>query len=68
MAALVLSFHGALWLGRDAEGAWGAVARRLHHPVGVAVAVLTAASFWVQPHIVERASSMPSRAYIPSSR
>jgi cytochrome d ubiquinol oxidase subunit II len=54
VAAVVLSFHGALWLARDQGGGWGAVARRLHRPVGVAVAALTAASFLVQPHIVER--------------
>ncbi len=53
-AALVLAFHGALWLGREGEGASGAAARRLFTPVGFAVAALTAASFWVQPHIVDR--------------
>jgi cytochrome d ubiquinol oxidase subunit II len=58
-AALVLSFHGALWLARGGEGAWGAVARRLFMPLGVAVAVLTAASFWVQPHIVDRLVTEP---------
>ncbi len=58
-AALVLTFHGALWLSRDAEGASGAVARRLFAPVGLAVAALTAASFWVQPHIVDRLVTRP---------
>lgn len=53
-AALVLSFHGAHWLALDAGGGWGAVARRLHRPLGIVIAVLTAASFWIQPHIVER--------------
>lgn len=59
VAALALSFHGALWLAQDQGGGWGAVARRLHRPVGVAVALLTAASFWVQPHIIERLTSHP---------
>lgn len=53
-AALVLSFHGAHWLALGPGGGWGAVARRLHRPLGAAVAILTAASFYVQPHIVER--------------
>lgn len=59
VAALVLSFHGAAWLAHDQGGGWGAVARRLHRPLGVAVALLTAASFWVQPHIVERLTEHP---------
>ncbi|HEX5135881.1 MAG TPA: cytochrome d ubiquinol oxidase subunit II, partial [Planctomycetota bacterium] len=59
VAALVLSFHGALWMAREPGGGWGAVARRLHRPTGVAVALLTAASFHVQPHIVERLVKEP---------
>lgn len=66
VAALALSFHGALWLARDPEGAWGAVALRLHRPLGVAVAALTAASFWVQPHIVERITTRVSGWGIPA--
>lgn len=58
-AALVLSFHGAFWLALKSEGAWGAVARGLHRPLGVAVAVLTAATFFVQPHIVGRLAAEP---------
>lgn len=60
ITALVLSLHGAHWLASDhQEGGWGAVARRLHRPAGVGVALLTAASFWVQPHIVGRLVSEP---------
>jgi len=59
VAAVVLSFHGALWLARDQGGGWGAVALRLHRPLGVAVALVTAASFHVQPHIVERLVKEP---------
>ncbi|MFI5402934.1 MAG: cytochrome d ubiquinol oxidase subunit II [Planctomycetota bacterium] len=66
VAALVLSFHGAHWLARDGEGGWGAIALRLHRPVGVAVAVLTAASFWVQPHIVGRLVKQPWGFGIPA--
>ncbi len=58
-AALVLSFHGALWLALQSGGAWGAAARRLHVPLGVAVAALTAATFLVQPHVVGRLAAEP---------
>ncbi len=65
VAALVLTFHGALWLAQAIGGGWGAVARRLHWPVGIAVALLTAASFSVQPHIVERLTEHPSGFAFP---
>lgn len=62
-AALVLSFHGALWLVWKGGGSLGegcsALARRLHTPVGIAVALLTAATFLVQPHVVGRLAGQP---------
>jgi cytochrome d ubiquinol oxidase subunit II len=62
-AALVLAFHGALWLALKAPGALGARAaaagRRLHAPVGIAVALLTYATFEVQPHVPARLLAAP---------
>jgi len=65
-AALVLSFHGAVWLALEVGGSWGIAALRLHRPLGVAVAVLTAAAFLVQPHIVGRLVSQPWGAGFPA--
>jgi cytochrome d ubiquinol oxidase subunit II len=58
-AAVVLSFHGALWLALKEGGSWGIVALRLHRPSGIALALLTAATFLVQPHVAGRLAAAP---------
>jgi cytochrome d ubiquinol oxidase subunit II len=62
-AAAVLTFHGALWLALKAPGAIGeraaAAGRRLHAPAGIAVALLTWATFEVQPHVPARLLAAP---------
>jgi cytochrome d ubiquinol oxidase subunit II len=64
VAALVaLTMHGALWLALKNEGEIRdrakAIARRAWWAVAMITALITALSFWVQPHLKENFSKYP---------
>ena len=70
LAALaVLAVQGALWLNLKTEGAVQArsatLARRLGWPALLLVALLTLATWFVQPHVRERLLSHPAGALLP---
>jgi cytochrome d ubiquinol oxidase subunit II len=68
-ALLALAMHGALWLVLRAEGEVKtrslALARRLWWPVAACVALITAASFSVQPHLHENFDAYPAIYAVP---
>jgi cytochrome bd ubiquinol oxidase subunit II len=68
-ALLSLAMHGALWIAHKTEGALSGRARvlagRLWWGVAVSVALITAASFGVQPHLRQSFDARPWAYAVP---